>query len=331
MLSQKMIGNKIAEARKRINISQAQMAEQLFISPQAVGKWERGESMPDILTFNRLAEILGVDLNYFTEGNTAVTGKTPIVEPLIQSVEEMSPALPKNKLSWDMSRGNWVDADFSGLNNLHEKFNTSNMQRCKFIGSDLSVLHLKSNFVDNCDFSGSNLSKCTIQSSHLNSNIFKDCSMKETSFSRNHINACDFSGADLSGAEFHDSFINGCNFTGADFTGVKIKSGGLAGMVSKKGDTGKDLLSEAIWNSSSFIDTQIADIEFSGTLENCYFENCAFTRLTFRNARLLNTFFKNNRKLNRVQFVDCQADRITYEFLKQGQADLSGITLVANE
>jgi len=68
MLNSKMIGNKITEARKKINISQAQLAERLFISSQAVGKWERGESMPDIITFNRLAEILGVDLNYFSEG-----------------------------------------------------------------------------------------------------------------------------------------------------------------------------------------------------------------------------------------------------------------------
>ncbi len=62
-----MIGNKIAEARKKINISQAQLAERLFISPQAVGKWERGESFPDIITFNRLAKTLGVDLNYFSD------------------------------------------------------------------------------------------------------------------------------------------------------------------------------------------------------------------------------------------------------------------------
>lgn len=45
MSETKKIGNKIAEARKRINISQAQLAERLFISSQAVGKWERGESM----------------------------------------------------------------------------------------------------------------------------------------------------------------------------------------------------------------------------------------------------------------------------------------------
>ena len=54
MLNTKIIGNRITEARKKVNISQAQLAEQLFISSQAVGKWERGESMPDITTFNRL-------------------------------------------------------------------------------------------------------------------------------------------------------------------------------------------------------------------------------------------------------------------------------------
>ena len=43
----KMVGSKIAKARKEKNISQAQLAQQLFITPQAVGKWERGESIPD--------------------------------------------------------------------------------------------------------------------------------------------------------------------------------------------------------------------------------------------------------------------------------------------
>ncbi|MDP2721830.1 MAG: helix-turn-helix transcriptional regulator, partial [Bacteroidales bacterium] len=67
MLNTKNIGNKITEARKKNNLSQARLAERLFISSQAVGKWERGESMPDITTFIRLAEILGVDLNYFSD------------------------------------------------------------------------------------------------------------------------------------------------------------------------------------------------------------------------------------------------------------------------
>jgi hypothetical protein len=41
-----------------------------------------------------------------------------------------------------MSRGNWVDADFSGLKELHGKFSSSNMQRCKFISSDLTGITL---------------------------------------------------------------------------------------------------------------------------------------------------------------------------------------------
>jgi transcriptional regulator with XRE-family HTH domain len=123
MLNAKMIGNKIAEARKKKNISQAQLAQRLFISSQAVGKWERGESMPDITVFNSLAEILGVDLNYFSEGFQSGAPELPSVEPLDKQ-DEFPSGQQEKKLSWDMSRGNWADADFSGLKNLHEKFSS---------------------------------------------------------------------------------------------------------------------------------------------------------------------------------------------------------------
>src|SRR6185437_11469839 len=73
----KMIGSKIAKARKNKNMSQAHLAQLLFISPQAVGKWERGESIPDIVTMNRLAEILEVDLNYFSENFQSPNNETP--------------------------------------------------------------------------------------------------------------------------------------------------------------------------------------------------------------------------------------------------------------
>jgi len=217
MLETKTIGNKIAKARKKVNISQAQLAERLFISPQAVGKWERGESMPDIITFNRLAEILGVDFNYFSENFQASATEITLGEPLVKQTAELPQWKQKEKLSWDMSRGNWVDADFSGLKNLHEKFSSSNMQRCKFVGSNLSGLLLKTNNVDSCDFTGSDISNSRIQLSHLNKNIFKACSLKETEFSRSHINVCDFSGVNFSGTKFSESYLYGCDFTGVDW------------------------------------------------------------------------------------------------------------------
>ncbi len=326
MLETKKIGNKIAEARKRINISQAELAQRLFISSQAVGKWERGESMPDITTFNRLAEILGVDLNYFSENFQSSVTETTSDETLENQSTKLSTEKQKKKLNWDMSGGNWVDADFSGLNNLNEKFSSSNMQRCKFNSSDLSGLLLKTNNVDSCDFSDSNVSKSSIQSSNLVNNIFRNSLLKGTDFSKSNIERCDFSGANLDGSKFSKSYLYGCNFHGTDFTGVEIKSGGFTGEKSK--GPKENTIIDAIWNHTSFIDTQIADIVFSGTFEDCYFESCEFNRVIFRNASLYNTFFKNNKKLKRIQLIDCKADRMTYEFLKQGKADLSGITLL---
>ena len=295
MLTTKIIGNKIAEARKSAKLSQAQLAEALFISSQAVGKWERGESMPDIITFNRLAEILDVDLNYFSENFLpAVTERGP-EEPKERQTNEF-PA-KKQKLIWDMSCGNWVEADFSGLKNLNEKFSYSNLRRCLFIGSDLSGLQLKSNNVDSCDFSGSEFSGSHIQSSNLVNNQFKECSLKETEFSVSHIKGCDFSGADLSGAS--------------------LKFGAFL----------KNTITNAVLNRTSFKAMQFADIVFEGTMEECAFENCAFTRVTFLNSTLINTFFKN-KSMKRISFIGCQADRMTYEFLKNGKADLAGLTLV---
>lgn len=291
----KMIGNKIAEARKKLSISQAQLAEKLFISAQAVGKWERGESMPDILTLNKLAVILNVDLNYFSQNfNSSEAELTPNSEATTTNNQS-------KKLNWDMSSGNWVDADFSGLKNLHERFSSSNMNCCRFIGSEMAGLLLKNNNVNSCDFSGSDLSNCQILNSNLANNQFKNCSLKETEFSK--------------------SYVSNCDFTDADFTGVIVKLGGLE----------KITITNTVLNKTRFIDTNLINTVFEGLLEDCAFENCVFTKVKFQDALLINTFFKNNRKLKKVQFVNCKADKLTYAFLKNGNADLTGVTMINDE
>ena len=57
----RIIGIRIAEGRRQKRLSQAQFAELLFVTPQAVGKWERSESLPDIGTLARIGEIIGTD------------------------------------------------------------------------------------------------------------------------------------------------------------------------------------------------------------------------------------------------------------------------------
>ena len=57
------IGANIAAYRKREGLTQATLAEKLNYSDKAVSKWERGESIPDVLTLMQLAELFGTTVN----------------------------------------------------------------------------------------------------------------------------------------------------------------------------------------------------------------------------------------------------------------------------
>jgi transcriptional regulator with XRE-family HTH domain len=301
MLHSKTIGEKIANARKKMNISQADLALQVSISPQAVGKWERGESMPDIVTLDRLASIFGVDLNYFSENTpTALVTNAADQEPFTVTTEEAPAANRKTRFdwNWDMSRGNWADADFSGLKNLKEKFSSCNIKNCQFIKSDLMDLVLENNNVELCDFSFSDFRNSKIHASNLLKNQYHNCSFVDATWTKNNIEKCDFTGADFSGTEFSN------------------------------GNFSNNIISDAHWKFTSFKKMGIDDLVFEGTFEDCHFEGCSFYRVKFQNATLVNTFFKYNDRFKRVQFTDCKVDKITYAFLKNNQANLAGVTLL---
>ncbi len=56
------LGRRIARARKKKGLSQAGLAARLNISFQAVSRWERGESEPEIFRLRPLAKALGLTL-----------------------------------------------------------------------------------------------------------------------------------------------------------------------------------------------------------------------------------------------------------------------------
>lgn len=205
MLNSKSIGNKIAAARKNANLSQSELAKLVSLSPQAVGKWERGESMPDITASNRLTEILGVDLNYFSESfPSSAADRTPNTKSEEQLANSRSDD-GRKKRSWDMSQGNWVDADFSGLNNLHEKFSSANMRNCKFIGSEMSGILLNRNIVIGCDFSNAKIDNCQLRRSTLSKSVFESCTLENAESLESQLKDCDFTSADFTNATLSSS------------------------------------------------------------------------------------------------------------------------------
>lgn len=164
MLQSTSIGEKIAKARKQKGLSQSELAQLVAISSQAVGKWERGESLPNISVLNQLAQILGVDLNYFSDSFHSSVDEVNSTEPTERDRSNQSSNTP-NGSPWDFSEGNWMNADFSGVTNLTDKFNYSNVQNCLFVGADLHGLQLKNNHFHRCNFSNADVSHARIERS----------------------------------------------------------------------------------------------------------------------------------------------------------------------
>ncbi|USS86650.1 XRE family transcriptional regulator [Fructilactobacillus cliffordii] len=58
------LGKQIIRLRQRQQLSQSQLAERLFVSRQAISKWENGDAEPDLDKLVQLSQIFNVDLDY---------------------------------------------------------------------------------------------------------------------------------------------------------------------------------------------------------------------------------------------------------------------------
>ena len=62
------IGKYIAGKRKKLGMTQKQLAEKLGMSDKSVSKWERGVCLPDVSLYTSLCETLGISINEFLAG-----------------------------------------------------------------------------------------------------------------------------------------------------------------------------------------------------------------------------------------------------------------------
>lgn len=60
----KEIGNKISICRQNKNMTQEELARRLGVTSQAVSKWERGLSLPDISVVKSICDILDISADY---------------------------------------------------------------------------------------------------------------------------------------------------------------------------------------------------------------------------------------------------------------------------
>jgi len=82
------IGSNIAAHRKRCGLTQAGLADKLNYSDKAVSKWERGESVPDVLTLVQLAEQFGISVNELLTDPNALPNQSGVVQQAMEQVVE---------------------------------------------------------------------------------------------------------------------------------------------------------------------------------------------------------------------------------------------------
>ena len=74
------IGNYIKKLRKERGLTQQQLAEKLFISFQAVSKWETGETLPETGILLKLCDILDTTADKLLNGGTIINKSKKLIK-----------------------------------------------------------------------------------------------------------------------------------------------------------------------------------------------------------------------------------------------------------
>ncbi len=71
MLDQKVFGEKLRNHRKKLGMTQEEVADKIGVSPQAISKWESGDCLPDCFNLKAISGIYNIstDLLLETEAN----------------------------------------------------------------------------------------------------------------------------------------------------------------------------------------------------------------------------------------------------------------------
>lgn len=101
------MGKRIAANRKRLGLTQDQMAEKLGVTAQAVSKWENDQSCPDIAMIPRLAELFGVSTDELLGVERQEVHTAQLVDPREENEPEGIHFQGENwEMKWDAGRKN---------------------------------------------------------------------------------------------------------------------------------------------------------------------------------------------------------------------------------
>lgn len=70
MLDQKIFGEKLRNHRKKLGMTQEEVAEKVGVSPQAISKWESGDCLPDCFNLKAISDVYKISADVLLETNS---------------------------------------------------------------------------------------------------------------------------------------------------------------------------------------------------------------------------------------------------------------------
>lgn len=115
------VANRLYQYRKKMGISQEELAEKIGVSRQAVSKWERAEASPDTDNLIELAHVYGVTLDELLQGQTEPAAEETAAEEDADASEQ-SEESPRRGINFD-SEDEKVHVGWDGIH-VHDKHGT---------------------------------------------------------------------------------------------------------------------------------------------------------------------------------------------------------------
>ncbi len=81
------IGKKLKETRRKVDLSQEQVVEKLFVSRQTISNWENERSYPDIISIIKLSDLYKISLDELLKGD----------QKMVEHLEECTNVVESNK------------------------------------------------------------------------------------------------------------------------------------------------------------------------------------------------------------------------------------------
>lgn len=84
MLDSKVFGDKLRNHRKKLGMTQEEVAERVGVSPQAISKWESGDCLPDCFNLKAISDVykISADVLLETESNGDIEAVASKIEQL---------------------------------------------------------------------------------------------------------------------------------------------------------------------------------------------------------------------------------------------------------